>query len=435
MSLEPPSSLGVVAPQLGRQGLGLVRLEAAGVELDRRAGPDPDHQEVAVGGHHGVGPGGDLGEEGVDVVVHELAGAWRRRPRPARPSGRARPGARRIGPSDRPRAPDRAGAGSSSATHVPAGRGHCRRVGRPPDGASHRHRVGPGAGGPGSGTGRADRCAGRMGPAVRPASGGRRHRSASVRGSSQLNAYRQNRPPRALHSVSVMRAGARPKSGGDLGQQAPGHLAQVGVPARPGAGVDLDQRMVRGHLEGDRLAGGVEVGDERPDVLERLLGGAERPEPVDEAGAVGGGEERSPTWRPTAPSPVTRAAALNRATISSRELQAPMSPRVAKERPSPARASAWATPDVAVVLVDQVDQDVRRPPPTPRRGDPVSLVLCSASTVIARHSTPRRRRRASTPVIRSPSIFDRPGTFLYRPGSPGDPASGARPTGPLHWRP
>ncbi len=132
---------------------------------------------------------------------------------------------------------------------------------------------------------------------------------------------------------------------GHLGQQAPGHLAQVGVPTFLRAREHLDQRVIGGHLEGDRLAGGVEVGDERRDVLEGLFRGAEGPESIDEAGAVGGGRGALlPTWRPTAPSPVTSAAALNRATVSPRELQALMSPRVAKDRPSSARASAWATP-------------------------------------------------------------------------------------------
>ncbi len=65
---------GMVAPEVGGQALGLSGVEAAVVELDRRAGPDPDHQEVAVGGHHGVGPGGDLGQQGLHVVVEEFEG-------------------------------------------------------------------------------------------------------------------------------------------------------------------------------------------------------------------------------------------------------------------------------------------------------------------------------------------------------------------------
>ena len=52
-----------------------------------RAGPGPS--EVAVGGHHGVGPGGDLGQEGLDVVVHELA--WRCRETLVAPPASAHP--------------------------------------------------------------------------------------------------------------------------------------------------------------------------------------------------------------------------------------------------------------------------------------------------------------------------------------------------------
>ena len=63
---------GIVAPQLGRQPLGLPGVETPVVELDRRPGPDPDHQQVPVGRDDGVGPGRDLGQQRLDVVVQEL---------------------------------------------------------------------------------------------------------------------------------------------------------------------------------------------------------------------------------------------------------------------------------------------------------------------------------------------------------------------------
>ena len=82
-----PVVIGVVTPQLGCGHLGLVRLEAAGVDLERHARPDPDHQQVPVGGDHRIGPRRDLGEERGDVVAHQLAGRSRRRLRSGRSSG------------------------------------------------------------------------------------------------------------------------------------------------------------------------------------------------------------------------------------------------------------------------------------------------------------------------------------------------------------
>ena len=63
---------GVLAPELGGQGLLLVGLDPSGVEVDGSARAHPDHQEVGVGGHDRVGARRDVAKKGVHVVVEQF---------------------------------------------------------------------------------------------------------------------------------------------------------------------------------------------------------------------------------------------------------------------------------------------------------------------------------------------------------------------------
>ncbi len=81
---------------------------------------------------------------------------------------------------------------------------------------------------------------------------------------SQLAAYRQNRPPRAAHSDSEMKAARPPKTVGNEAEQAAGHLTEVGMPSGAGPWRDPHERVVVVDLDGGRRGGLVEVGRRAP---------------------------------------------------------------------------------------------------------------------------------------------------------------------------
>ena len=68
--------VGVFTPELGGEYLCPVGVESAVVELDRRARPDPHHQEVAGGRNHRVGAAGDLREQVLHAVVEQFQEWW-----------------------------------------------------------------------------------------------------------------------------------------------------------------------------------------------------------------------------------------------------------------------------------------------------------------------------------------------------------------------
>ena len=130
------------------------------------------------------------------------------------------------------------------------------------------------------------------------------------------------------------------------GRAAPGSSRTGGraVAARA-AGGHLDEGVVPGQLQRGGGRGGLEV-PEHPPHLSMTPPGSSRGPGAGRRTARPSGVKRSasPTWNPMAPSPVTRAAALSRATVRVSELQRVGSASSAKGRWSSARASTWTTP-------------------------------------------------------------------------------------------
>ncbi len=212
------------------------------MELDRRPGSDPDHQQVPRRGHQCVGPGRDLRQQPVRIVVEEPEGggegSFHQRPHPVE-----------LGPElhgDRVR---RTGVGTArSRVGVVVGVG----------GGSQRARGG---------------LRGRRG--FVPADGVEAVASASGT---------------ALGLADEGPTGAEDHR--DLGEEAPRHLAQVGVPHRRAERGHPDQGVVGLDLEQHRLRGAVEMAEERADLAEDGPGRAGGEDPVDPP--VHGGPEQCP---------------------------------------------------------------------------------------------------------------------------------------------
>ncbi len=64
--------VGVLRPQLIGQPSGLLGVEAAPMDVDRRPGADPDHEHVALGRHDGVGAGGHMLEHRLGVIAEQV---------------------------------------------------------------------------------------------------------------------------------------------------------------------------------------------------------------------------------------------------------------------------------------------------------------------------------------------------------------------------
>ncbi len=103
--------------------------------------------------------------------------------------------------------------------------------------------------------------------------------------------------------------------------------------------------MVVGHLEGHRLGGGVELPDERADVVEHDLGRAEGPHAPGEVRGVPGPEELLSHVQRDGAVPGDQGGGVEQSDAAGAGVQVVTSPRVGKERCSPARARVWATPD------------------------------------------------------------------------------------------
>ena len=153
------------------------------MELDRRPRPGPHHQQVAGAGDERVGPDGDLRQQRPGVVVEELLrggeGPFDQGPHPVELRSRPVVLHRRVGTGDGP--------GTGPADVV----------------------VLAGLRAPGSGSTGTASAAGWSVPGVAFSV-----RSSPSGRSSQLMAYRQWGPPRALHSGSVINVGPEPKRTG-----------------------------------------------------------------------------------------------------------------------------------------------------------------------------------------------------------------------------
>ena len=134
----------------------------------------------------------------------------------------------------------------------------------------------------------------------------------------------------------------------------------------------------------------------------------------------------SPTWRPMAPSPVTRAAALSRATVSVSELQRVGSASSVKDRRSPARARAWATPTSPLWARTMADQRTWTTDPETSRPLPASCLTSATSIDIAGHS-PLGNHAAPRTCASPPPIFDHSGAILYRSTGRREAAHGGQP--------
>ena len=209
--------------------------------------------------------------------------------------------------------------------------------------------------------------------------------SDSAPGTSQLTAYRQRRPPRALHSVSVIKADGRSNSAG-IWERSPRVISHRwawrgcrgwgatatrawSLPSSSVAAAEVVSKCSSTPPTSSMTA--------RVEPRARSRSANWRPSGVKRS--------TSPTWSPMAPSPVTRAAALSSATVRVSELQRVGSASSAKGRRSPASASIWATPAsprwawTTPIRTRTADPETSWPTPT-------SCVTSATSMDIAGHS-------------------------------------------------